>query len=78
MVEDAGNSCKGASDEYLQTTPGVSDSIEQHSVNKSKPGGQPILGARLKQHRVCLSTVKGRTANERLVWDGCRYSWEAR
>jgi hypothetical protein len=43
-VEDAGNRSKGASDEYLLTTPGVADSIEQHTMNWSEPGGQTILG----------------------------------
>ena len=44
MVEDAGNSSKVVNDENLLTTPGVADSIEQHTVNRSKPGGQTILG----------------------------------
>jgi hypothetical protein len=32
---------------------GVADSIEQHTMNWNKPGSQIILGAGLKQRRVC-------------------------
>jgi hypothetical protein len=53
LVEDAGNSSKGAKDEYLLNHSGVSDSIEQHTMSGSKPGGQTILGVKLKAHRVC-------------------------
>ena len=32
---------------------GVLDSIEQHTMSWSKPGGQTILGEELRRHRVC-------------------------
>ena len=37
----------------LAYRPGVADSIEQHIMNRDKPGGQTILGAGLRQRRVC-------------------------
>ena len=32
---------------------GVADSIEQHTMRWSKPGGQTNLGVKLKAQRVC-------------------------
>jgi len=48
---------------------GVADSIEQHIMNRDKPGGQTILGAGLRQRRVCRHNYKREAGKEWLARD---------
>jgi len=47
---------------------GVADSIEQHIMNRDKPGGQTLLGEELNRAEYAATTVRGRAAKE--GWSG--------
>lgn len=56
---------------------GVADSIEQHIMNRDKPGGQTLSWRGTEARRVCRYNCKKESGKRRLARDDGRHSEEA-